>query len=337
MKQNYKSPEKPFVLLQYLKVKKQTTMPKSLFLLVCVILTGCSTTKSNKIDDYVFSRKKEKKEYLDSYNKSLQLWKVPFEEQYVPTKFGKAHIIVSGPKEAKALILLHGMDASSTMWYTNIASLSKNHRVYAIDFLMEAGKSESPKSLLSKEEIISWYTEIIDYYKLKKYDVVGASRGGWIATLLALQENSKMDKLVLLSPAQTFDNIDQINKASSAFFLKLFPNKKKLKKTLDAFAYYPNKIDPIYQNQFYLANKYSKSNTSLLQMQPFPEDDLKKIKIPVFVLIGDNDVINSEKSLLRANKFLGNVKTETIQKAGHFLSIDQSEEVNKKIIAFLNK
>ena len=78
-----------------------------------------------------------------------------------------------------------------------------------------------------------------------------------------------MDKLVLVSPAQTFDNIDQINKASSAFFLKLFPNKKKLKKTLEAFAYYPNKINPVYKNQFYLANKYSKSNTNLFNFRKF--------------------------------------------------------------------
>jgi pimeloyl-ACP methyl ester carboxylesterase len=313
-------------------------MPKFLFLFaVFTILTGCSTAKSKKIDDYVFSRKKDKNEYINSYDKALQLWKVPFEEQYVPTKFGKAHIIVSGPKGAKALILLHGMDASSTMWYPNMESLSKNHRVYAIDFLMEAGKSESPKSVLSKEEIISWYTEIFDYYQLKNYEVVGASRGGWIGTLLAIQENSKMDKLVLLSPAQTFEGIDQINKASSAFFLKLFPNKKKLQKTLEAFAYYPDKINPVYKNQFYLSNKYAKSNTSLLKMHPFSEEDLKKIKIPVLVLIGDHDVINSKKSLVRANEFISNAKTETIKNAGHFLSVDQAEEVDKEIIAFLNK
>jgi len=311
-------------------------MYKSLYVLaIFVFILGCNVWKNKKIDDYVFKRKKEKKEYITSYDKSLKLWDIPFEEQYVLTKFGKAHIIVSGPKEAKTLVLLHGMDASSTMWYPNIKSLSENHRVYAIDFLIEAGKSDSPKSALSNEEIISWYTEIFNFYKLKNFDIVGASRGGWIATLLATQENYKIDKLVLLSPAQTFENVDQINKASSAFFLKLFPNKKKLKKTLDAFAFYPEKINPIYKNQFYLANKYSKSNMSLLQMLPFSDEDLKKIKNPVLVLIGDHDVINSEKSLLQANQFLSNCKTKTIKNAGHFLSIDQSSLVNQIIVDFL--
>ena len=84
-----------------------------------------------------------------------------------------------------------------------------------------------------------------------------------------------------------------------------------------------------------MANKYSKSNASFLQMQPFSDDELKKITIPVLILIGDHDVINSEKSLLRANEFLSNIKTETIENAGHFLSMDQSKKANEIIVDFL--
>ena len=305
-------------------------------IIVFVLLISCSTSKKNKIDEYVFKNKKEKTQYINSYNKSLRLWKVAYEEAYVATSFGKAHIIISGPKDAKPLLLLHGMDASSTMWFPNSLALSKNHRVYAIDFLMEAGKSEFKGNSLTTDEIVNWYNQIFNYYKFKKVDIIGASRGGWIATLLTIQTNSKIDKLVLLSPAQTFDGVDQKGKASSALFLKFFPSKKKLKKTLDAFSYYPDKINSVYKYQFYLANKYSKSNASFLQMQTFSDDELKKITIPVLVLIGDHDVINSEKSLLRSNEFISNDKTETIKNAGHFLSMDQSKEVNKIIVDFLN-
>lgn len=304
-------------------------------IIVFVLLISCSVSKEKKIDEYVFKRKKEKTQYINSYNKSLQLWKVPYKEEYIATSFGKAHIIISGPKDAKPLLLLHGMDASSTMWFPNSAALSKNHRVYAIDFLMEAGKSEFKGNSLTSDEIVNWYTQIFNYYKFKNIDIIGASRGGWIATLLTIQKNSKINKLVLLSPAQTFDGVDQKGKASSALFLKFFPNKNKFKKTLDAFSYYPDKINSVYKKQFYLANKYSKSNASFLQMQPFSDDELKMITIPVLVLIGDYDVINSEKSLLRANEFLSNDKTETIKNAGHFLSMDQSNEVNEIIVDFL--
>lgn len=311
-------------------------MPKFLLrCLVLLLLVGCASSKKTKFEDYIFESKKEKDNYIISYNNALKLWKVPYEEENIKTRYGTAHIIITGPKNGKKLVLLHGMDASSTMWYPNIKALAKNHRVYAIDFLMEPNKSTLTSKALSKEEIVIWYNDIFNYYKLKDFDIVAASRGGWIATLLATQKNNSINKIVLLSPAQTFEYIDKIGKTSDALFLKLFPSEKKLKKTLKVFSTHPKKINPIYKRQFYLANKYAKSNTGLLQMHPFSDDQLKSITNPVLVLIGDHDVINSEKSLKRAQEYLPRSKTKTIKDAGHFLSIDQAEEVNTEIISFL--
>ncbi len=303
-------------------------------ILICILVISCATTKEK---DYVFKGPHHKKVFIQSYDKSLKLWDVPFQEEDIQTSFGKAHIIISGQKDGSPLILLHGMDATSTMWFPNIKALSKNHRIHAIDFLNEVGKSQSIEKSLSKEEIVKWYNEIFDHYKLKKVDVIGASKGGWIGALLATQENHKINKLVLLSPAETFKGIDKAGKASSALFLKLFPTRKKLNKTLESFSFYPNNINLDYKNQLYLANKHAKSSSSFLQLLPFSDEDLKKIKIPVLVLIGDHDVINSEESIKNAEKLLPNCKTKTIKNAGHFLSIDQSEIVNKVILDFLKQ
>lgn len=296
---------------------------------------GCGTTKKASFNDYVFQTQKEKRSYLKAYNKALTLWDVPYSEEDIQTTFGKAHVIISGKKDSKALVLLHGMDASSTMWYPNIKALAKTHRIYAIDFLMEPGKSTLTTDALSKEDIAKWYQSIFNHYNLKEFDLLAASRGGWIAMLLATQEGNNINKITLLSPAQTFEYIDDVPKTSNALFLKLFPSKKKFEKTLNTFSVYPEKINSIYKEQFYLANKYAKSNTSLLQMQPFSEDELKSISNPVLVLIGDQDVINSEKSIEKAEKFLVNGQAKIIKDAGHFLSIDQAEMVNKTVTAFL--
>jgi pimeloyl-ACP methyl ester carboxylesterase len=303
--------------------------------LVFLFLISCASSKKVKFDDYIFQHKKEKINYINSYNTALKLWGIPFKEENIKTRYGTAHIIITGPKDGKNLVLLHGMDASSTMWYPNIKALAKNHRVYAIDFLMEPSKSTLNEKALSPEEIVIWYNDIFNYYKLKNIDIVAASRGGWIATLLASQKYNSINKLVLLSPAQTFEFIDDIGKTSSALLLKLFPSPKKFAKTLKTFSTHPERISPVYKKQFYLANKYAKSNTNMLQMLPFSDAELKSITNPVFVLIGDQDVINSEKSLERAQEFLANSKTKIIKDAGHFLSIDQSKVVNEAIISFL--
>ncbi|SHH23884.1 alpha/beta fold hydrolase [Flavobacterium defluvii] len=307
----------------------------SRLVIILFLAASCSSTKKVKFEDYVFKTKTEEQKYQTAYNKALKLWDIPYTEENVKTSFGTAHVIIAGPKNGKDLVLLHGMDASSTMWYPNIKTLAKNHRIYAIDFIMEPNKSNLTAKPLSSEEIVVWYNEIFDHYKLKKFDIIGASRGGWIATLLATQKSNPIDKMVLLSPAQTFKFIDKPRKTSAALMLKLFPSEKKFSKTLKAFSTHPEKISPVYNRQFYLANKYAKSNSSMLKMTPFSDKELESIKNPVLVLIGDKDVINSEESLERAKKHLANSKTQIVKDAGHFLTIDQPKITNDAVINFL--
>jgi len=307
-------------------------LPKFLLLFLIV---GCASSKKVKFDDYIFHTKKEKTTYTTSYNKALKLWDVPYTEEDIKTSFGTVHVIMAGSKNDKPLVLLHGMDASSTMWYPNIKALTKNHRIYAIDFIMEPGKSTLTAKPLSSEDIVILYNEIFNHYKLKNFDIVGASRGGWIATLLATQKTNSIDKIVLLSPAQTFKFIDKVGKTTSALMLKLFPSEKKFGKTLETFSTHPEKISPIYKRQFYLANKYAKSNSSMLKMTPFSNEELRLISNPVLILIGDRDVINGDDSVERAKEYLPSSKAKTIKDAGHFLSIDQSKIVNDAMIDFL--
>ncbi len=312
-------------------------MRKILYLLsLFFFLSSCSVFKKNKYDNLVFKSRADRTRYISAYNRSLTLWKIPYSEEDVKTSFGTAHVILSGPKNAPPLVLLHGMDASSTMWFANIEALSKNRRVYAIDFLTEPGKSVSLGKTLSKEEIVLWYNEIFKHYQLNNFEVIGASAGGWNAVLLAIQDDSKIKKLVLLGPAQTFESIDERGKASTAVMMKIFPSKKKWDKTLSNFSSDPKKIPMVYKRQLYLAFK-TKIGSNFWKIQPFSADELKKIKIPVLVLTGDKDIMNSESGQKKAKETLSNYKAEVIPNAGHFLTIDQTEIVNKKIIAFLGK
>lgn len=303
--------------------------------IVLFLVTSCASKKV-KFDDYVFKTKAEETKYQTAYDKALKLWNIPYTEEDVKTSFGTAHIVIAGPRNGKSLVLLHGMDASSTMWYPNIKVLAKNHRIYAIDFIMEPNKSHLTAKPLSSDDIVVFYNEIFDHYKLKKLDLIGASRGGWIATLLATQKPNSIDKIVLLSPAQTFKFLDKPRKTTSALMLKLFPSEKKFSKTLNTFSTHPENISRIYKRQFYLANKYAKSNSSMLKMMPFSDKELKSIQNPVLVLIGDKDVINSEESLERAKKHLSKSETRIIKDAGHFLTIDQPKIVNDAVISFLD-
>jgi len=166
---------------------------------------------------------------------------------------------------------------------------------------------------------------------------VGVSRGGWMATYLAVQPDNKIKKLILLSPAQTFGGIQNLGKVLSGLVLKLYPSEKSLTKFFKSFSSEPDKIDSLFKNQLFLAYKYGNSKPRLLDMTRFSEKNLRSLKIPVMVLIGDQDIVNDEKIFVKAHKFIPNVETAVIKDAGHFLSIDQSEIINIKVVEFLNK
>jgi alpha-beta hydrolase superfamily lysophospholipase len=52
------------------------------------------------------------------------------------------HVVAAGPKNAPALVLLHGYMATSVMWAPNIADFRvRDYRVYATDVMGQPSKS----------------------------------------------------------------------------------------------------------------------------------------------------------------------------------------------------
>jgi len=274
--------------------------------------------------------------YLEAYNKALMLWQLPLEEKEIKTSFGNAHVIICGPENGEAMILLHGMNASSTMWYPNVKSLSKQYRIYAIDFLLEPGKSMCDGEMNNTDQIVNWYYEIFDQLHLKKFNLLGASRGGWLALNIALRSPDRIDKMALLSPAQAFKWIKMTSDVLSNLSYSMFPKRKRLRDILSTMTSDVDNLDQTFIDQYYVATKEATTSKCILQMTPFSDDQLRSLTMPVLVLIGDQDIINSEKSLERAKKLFPNVETGEIRNAGHFLSIDQPVIVDKIVLDFFN-
>lgn len=285
--------------------------------------------------EYFEDVKQEDVEYYKAYNKTLTLWKTPFHELNIKTSFGSAHVIISGPKNAEPVVLLHGMNASSTMWYPNIKALSKNHRVYAIDYLLEPGKSQIDGEVKDMAEIMNWYAEIFDHLKLEKFSLIGASRGGWLAIHIALYQKSRIKNLILLSPAQTFMWIPPGSEMLANITYTIDPKRKNLRAVLETMSVNVDTIEQTYIDQYFIATEKAVYSKFILQMTPYSDDELKTLTMPVLLLIGDHDIINNEKSVEKAKELLPHSETGIIKNAGHFLSFDQPEIINKRILDFL--
>lgn len=80
-------------------------------------------------------------EYMAAHEARMQRWPVPYEAMDITGRYGRTQLVASGPEDAPPLVLLHGALASLTMWAPNIADLSRDYRVYAIDIIGEPSKS----------------------------------------------------------------------------------------------------------------------------------------------------------------------------------------------------
>ncbi|MFA7553393.1 MAG: alpha/beta hydrolase [Spongiibacteraceae bacterium] len=270
------------------------------------------------------------------YNRTLSLWGTPYRELSFPTSLGTAHIIVSGPSDGEVLVLLHGMNASSTMWYPNAAALAEHYRIYAIDHILGTGKSEPSKPIESIDQVINWYSEVFNQLQLKNINLVGASQGGWIAVNLALTDSTRVKSLALLSPAQTFTWMEPSSGIVANIWLAINPNRENLSHALDSMSSHVTDINPLYIDQFLNAMTTADLPKFLIDTQPFDDTQLQQLQMPTLVLIGDKDIINSNKSLDRANALLPKVKTKIINDAGHFLNVDQAAATNAALQEFID-
>ncbi|MDN3724261.1 alpha/beta hydrolase [Aequorivita sp. SDUM287046] len=287
------------------------------------------------VPDYIANPTPERKIYFDAYNKTLEDWGVPFEELYVPTSKGIAHVITSGPKNGTPIILLHGMCGSSTMWYSHSRELSQEYRLFAIDLIIEPGKSYKTENINKIDHINLWYDEIFSALNLNSFYVMGPSRGGWLATNLALNSTKDIKGLVLLSPVQTLIWIPISWKLLKNTFNIFYSTERGISRTMETLTNDTSKINPDYLEQYRQGRKNDSVNKFIPQMVPFGGRKLRSLKMPVLVLVGDNDMLNNKHSIKRAKRLFPDFHGGIVANSGHFLSVDQEDEINRRILEFL--
>jgi pimeloyl-ACP methyl ester carboxylesterase len=127
-----------------------------------------------------FKTPKGEAAYLAAYDAAMKRWPVPYEEMDIPSRFGMTHVIVSGPKDAPPMVLLHGYWATSTMWAPNIADFSKDYRVYAVDVIGQPSRSIPAEAIRDAADYAAWLTATLNALHLDSVCLVGCrSAGGW--------------------------------------------------------------------------------------------------------------------------------------------------------------
>lgn len=197
------------------------------------------------------------------------------------------------------IVLLHGNGESHKVFDRLIDCLQKDYRVYAIDSRCH-GKSENTKNIsyhLMADDVIAF----INTLKIEKPILYGFSDGGIVGLLIAVKEPYLLSKLIVSGANICPDGIKKFNLA----FYRL--------------AY------------FFTGNKLVKM---MVKEPDIKTCELRKIKIPTYVLAGQRDIIKHAHTKLIADN-IPQSTLEIIPNENHSSYIVHSDKIYRIIKKFI--
>jgi pimeloyl-ACP methyl ester carboxylesterase len=249
------------------------------------------------------------------------------------------------------LILLHTIRTQLDIYQKIIPELSKHFKVYALDYPGH-GYSDIPEIEYSPELFIDAVDGFLDKLDIQHATVAGISIGGTISLVLAARNNPRIVRAIAINP---YDYDKGRGVYRSSIFAKLLfsmnwipiigatnwrlRNYFVFKTIMEGGVTFPRAFpEGLIQAMDNVGNRpyHYRAFMSLISHLNKWEDlrnEYANINKPVLLLYGERDWSNDEER--NANlRDISSVRTEIIQSAGHFLSLDAPEQLMKQIINF---
>ena len=225
--------------------------------------------------------------------------------------------------EGDPLLLLHGNSGSIENFVYQIPEFSRHFKVIAVDSRAQGRSSDSDKEI-TYALMASDMSELIDKLNLQSAYVVGWSDGGNVGLELAFAYPEKVKKLVTFGANYTHeswmaepDNI--VMDANDSLVIKTSIMLKRYKDGLE-------KLSPTIKKKL----------ADLMEKYPnFTKEQLKEIKVPVLIVVGDHDAINLDQTIALFT-CLPHAQLFIVPGATHFVPVEQPELINNEVIKFLS-
>jgi len=249
----------------------------------------------------------------DFYRKEL-LADLPVKEQQL--KAGGVPTTYLQGGEGAPLVLLHGPGEPSIWWMRVIPKLREKFTVIVPD-LPGHGSSGALGKKFSSENILLWLVEFLHKTCKKPPVLVGHVVGGAIAARYAIQYGKKVKQIVLVDslglsafrPAPRF--------ALELLQFMIRPSQKSQKRLLTQCMFNMNELSksmgknwqPFLDYNLASAKNPEKKSAAKEIMSAMsgkiPENELKKIKVPVTLIWGRHDKANRLKVAIKASEKYG--------------------------------
>ena len=247
----------------------------------------------------------------------------------------------------ETIVFAHGFLMDGDMFRYQVEKLKDKYRVVIFDWRGQ-GRSQATPDGYDMDELYLDAVEFLEKIscKTKPCHWVGLSMGGFIGMRIAARRPDLLKSLILAetsAEAETF--FKKLKWGLMAILFKLFgpgPVKKGIIKVL-----FGKKIlnDPSrrhiieeYVQKWYKLDRDAtyKIAWAIFNRKPVV-DELKNIKIPVLIIVGDQDIARTVEEARRLKEMIPHAKLVIIEGAGHSSALEEPEAFTHAILEFLEE
>ncbi len=244
-----------------------------------------------------------------------------------------------GPRDAPALLLLHGSAATSRSWDALVPLLAASHRVIRVD-LPGHGRSAAPADGRYETSLqAAAVGAAMDRLGVARVTVVGHSSGGYMATALAEQRPELVTALVLvntgpamdaflapdgaaLDPARWPPSDAEVRAFASTGFRAGFEVPREL-------------VDELREMSFPALAASMQASVAYLTARSLPER-LVSVGKPLLVVFGDQDR-RWRPSSAAGYRVVPDARVEMLPGAGHTPILEEPRRTAALILAFTGR
>ena len=123
----------------------------------------------------------------------------PEDARFLTLRDAAIHVVDEGPRDAPAVVLIHGFASSSGVWAGLVGALARNHRVLALDLkgFGLSGRPEGSPADYAPEEQARIVLALMDAKSVHRAAIVAHSWGSSVALQVALQAPDRVRRIVL--------------------------------------------------------------------------------------------------------------------------------------------
>ena len=119
---------------------------------------------------------------------------------FVTVEGVRLHVRDTGPRDAPAVLLLHGFGSSLHTWDDWAALLERERRVIRLDLPGFGLTGADPSGEYSDLRAVTLLEGLLDARGVARVDVIGSSMGGRLAWRFAAERPARVRRLVLMAP-----------------------------------------------------------------------------------------------------------------------------------------